>query len=335
MGWQLTAVARRVQRLLGLGGGFGIAAHGAADPVARRAGEVLAALTPADRTAFETWAGDRPEAAAVLTRTLAAAGRLAPVAELATAWDGWDDEVRAAVADPVRALTADARQTDPTTCGSASLVLLAAAGDPRLAAWLATGWRPARGGGPAELSGAVDRALAVLADRPPAVRFGVLQQVVKRRTNAGALGPVSWPASLGTPPWGAARVARYPGVRWVHRMVDDTDPAEFAAVWDRVLAAVRLGVPVPLYSGGDTAGGLGAAVPRHVVLAVGAADGELKVFEPSAGRIRLLARGSTGPRPALGGWSHLVWAVLPVLPPLAPGAGSGHDGGVAERREER
>jgi hypothetical protein len=312
MAWQLTTLARGVQRLLGVGPVHGLRPPArVADPAVERAAQVRDGLRRDERAAYDTWVSDRPEAARVLALALAGSGRLAPVAELATAWDGWDGDVQAAVADPVRHLAAEARQTDATTCGSASLVLLAAAGDPALAAWLASGWVPSSR--PTELAGATDRAAALLAERPAHERFALLQQVVKRRTGARALGPVSWPASLGTPPWGAARVARYPGVRWTHRMVDDTRPDEVAALWELVVAAVRRGVPVPLYAGGDTSGGWQAAVPRHVVLAAGVgAGGDLTVFEPSSGRLMELERDGTGPRPALGGWSHLTWAVLPV-----------------------
>lgn len=311
MAWQLTTLARGAQRLLGVRAVHGVRPPaGGVDPAVERAARVRDGLRAEERAAYDTWVADRPEAALVLARGLAGTGRLAPVAELASAWDGWDGDLQAAVADPAHRLATEARQTDPTTCGSASLVLLAATGDPALAAWLASGWMPQSR--PTELSGATDRAAALLADRPAHERFALLQQVVKRRTNARALGPLSWPSSLGTPPWGAARVARYPGVRWTHRMVDDTRPDEVAVLWDLVVAAVRRGVPVPLYCGGDSSGGWQTAVPRHVVLAVGeGADGALEVFEPSSGRVLALDRHDAGPRPALGGWSHLTWAVLP------------------------
>jgi hypothetical protein len=313
--WQLTQLARRAQRLLGLGPAGGGHSSGG-DPVVELAARVRAGLRPDEQTAYDTWVRDRPEAATVLARVLAGAGWLAPVAELAEAWDGWDHDVRVAVADP-RRLATEARQTDPTTCGSASLVLLAAAGDPLLAAWLTCGWLPRERAGersqrPVELSGASDRALVVLAERPAHERFGVLQQVVKRRTNARALGPLPWPSSLGTPPWGAARVARFPGVtRWIPRMVDDTDAAELAGTLTQVRDGVRRGVPVPLYAGGDTSSGWQTALPRHVVLAVGTTPTGLEVFEPSSGALLELADDGSGPRAALGGWSHLAWAVLP------------------------
>ncbi len=151
-------------------------------------------LRPDEQAAYDTWVRDRPEAATVLAKALAAAGRLAPVAVLAQAWDGWDHEVRVAVADP-RRLAAEARQSDQTTCGSASLVLLAAAGDPWLAAWLACGWLPGERDGEPRASARALRSDAQGARRAGRAarsrhRFGVLQQVVKRRTNARAIGPL-------------------------------------------------------------------------------------------------------------------------------------------------
>ncbi len=74
---------------------------------------------------------------------------------------------------------------------------------------------------------------------------------------------------------------------------------------------MRRGVPVPLYAGGDTSSGWLTALPRHVVLATGTTPDGLEVFEPSSGALLELADAGSGPRAALGGWSHLVWAVLP------------------------
>ncbi|MCO7272855.1 MULTISPECIES: hypothetical protein [Cellulosimicrobium] len=208
-----------------------------------------------------------------------------------------------------------ARQTDATTCGSAVLGLLAAAGDPVLALWLVTGLRPGDDGGP----GGRPRAGG-------ASRFGELQRVLKRRTNRAALGPLPWPASLGTPPWGAARTARHADVRYVERVVagdPDDDPVVRAA-----LAAAARGVPVPLFTGGDLALGVATAVPRHVVLLTDADDGtdadararRCRVYEPSSGTVHdldaaALLDGARSPevRRALGGWPHLCWALLPAV----------------------
>ncbi|MFB8227742.1 hypothetical protein [Cellulosimicrobium sp. NPDC055967] len=218
-----------------------------------------------------------------------------------------------------------ARQTDATTCGSAVLGLLAAAGDPVLALWLATGLRAGDDAG----TGGRPRSGG-------AARFGELQRVLKRRTNRAALGPLPWPASLGTPPWGAARAARHADVRYVERVVAgdrDDDPVVRAA-----LAAAAHGVPVPLFTGGDLALGVATAVPRHVVLLTDAdvgtdADADdgasagtaararrCRVYEPSSGTVHDLdvahlldgAR-SPGARSALGGWPHVCWALLPAV----------------------
>lgn len=311
---QLTTLLARAQRAVGRGRPLRPGPVTVGDPALRRAARLREGLPAAAKDAYDTWCADRPEAATVLARSLASTRSVAAVAELAEAWDGWDPAVRLAVADPVHALARAGRQTDATTCGSASLVMLAATGDPALAAWLADGWLPAQGR-PGELSAASGRRLAHLAEAGAEDRFAVLQRVVKARTNRGVL---PWPARFGTPPWGAARVARYPGVRFTHRMVDDTDAAGVRAVLGRVAGAVTSGVAVPLYSGGDSGRGVATAVPRHVVLAVGAQAGRLQVWEPSAGQVlplreRDVVQADGRPLAALGRWGHLTWAVLPEL----------------------
>jgi hypothetical protein len=219
--------------------------------------------------------------------------------------------------DVLRLGTAAARQTDGTTCGSSVLAMLAAAGDPTLAFWLVTG-RTLAGYRPPELDGVGDAA-------GPAVRFGELQDALMRRSNARAvLGLLPWPSALGTPPWGAARVARFPGVAYRSVLVDDTRPAEVAVVLARAARALDRGVPVPLYTGGDAATGLGTAIPRHVVLLTARTPDGFTVYEPSTGRLVALASDEvTAPQgqvPALGGWSHVCWALLPVRP-AAVGSG--------------
>lgn len=213
---------------------------------------------------------------------------------------------------PVLLGGARARQVDGTTCGSAVLVMLAATGDPALAEWLESGRLP-EGPRPPEIpvGEVVDEA---------GERFAAAQREVKRATARRALGPLPWPAALGTPPWTAARAARFPGVRYRVRPVDDSS-AEAPAILELVEAANRRGQPVPLYVGGDVRGGVAHAVPRHVVLAVppppGAAlSGTLHLYEPAAGSVHsvqtadLLRRAT--PHPALGGWTHVMAALLPV-----------------------
>jgi hypothetical protein len=107
----------------------------------------------------------------------------------------------------------------------------------------------------------------------------------------------------------------------------DDASARAEALLGSVHRATLAGVPVPLYTGGDLRRGLATAVPRHVVLAVpppaaaahrghdAAGRPVLHLYDPASARVYpvpvadLLDR--TEPHPALGGWTHVVWVVLP------------------------
>jgi len=112
-----------------------------------------------------------------------------------------------------------------------------------------------------------------------------------------------WPRALGTPPWAVARelggwerAGRR--VRWIR-----LSPA---AGYDAVVAATRDRRPVPVYVGN-------AWLPRHVVLALGEADGRLRFFEPAAGRLVDVGREEFHrSRVGLAGWDHAWCAVLPA-----------------------
>ncbi|MFC7876525.1 hypothetical protein [Isoptericola sp. NPDC057391] len=195
---------------------------------------------------------------------------------------------------------APARQVDERTCGAAVLAMLGLAGDPRRALELSR-W-PA---------GA-------------ATAFAAQQRDLHARTTRGPGGLPLWPTALGTPPWGAARVARYGRVRYTHRVVGGRTAR---TVLGAAVDAAAAGVPVPLYSGGDLAGGAATAVPRHVVLLTAVRGDVATLYEPSAARLHAVpvaalvaGRGSGGGpasadreplAPALGGWPHVVWALLP------------------------
>jgi hypothetical protein len=202
---------------------------------------------------------------------------------------------------PLRLPTVDgsgpvARQVDQSTCGSAVLAMLLLAGDP---------------GRTLELARWPDG---------PAAGFAALQRAVMARTNRGPLGLPLWPDALGTPPWGAARAARYGAVRYAHRVVGGSAGT---GVLTAAVAAASTGVPVPLFSGGDLRRGMAAAVPRHVVLLTAVRDRTARLYEPSSGGLHavpeaaILAAGSGDPgsraalSAALGGWPHVVWALLP------------------------
>ncbi len=294
----------------------------AADLRDATAARVRGLLADAERDRFDALvAGSRD--ATVLGRVLAATSSVDAVAEVAGHLADADAHVRRAVREPVRAMARAGRQSDGTTCGSAVLTMLAAQGDPTLALWLATGV-VVRAAPPPELAGAPEAALVALAGASREARFAAVQRVLRRRTSTRAVLGIDWPPRFGTPPWTAARAARFLGVAYGHEVLDDTDRPHLDAALDRVERAVAAGVPVPLYTGGDSARGWDTALPRHVVLAVpadGAARlGTLHVWEPGAGAVVVVRRDElTAGRPhaALGRWSHLAWVVPPRLPGLA------------------
>lgn len=202
---------------------------------------------------------------------------------------------------------APARQHDRTTCGSAVLAQLAAAGDPVLAIWLETGRRT----GPVAPT---ELAAAEAATQPGDTRFDALQRAIKRGSTRRALFGLPWPGAFGTPPWAAARTARYADVRYQHRVVDVASKRHLACVVALVEAGLRAGTPVPLFSGGTLATGLSSAVPRHVVLVTGTTTSGWLVYEPSRGEVLELPTADLGTprrRPALGGWTVPAWVLLP------------------------
>lgn len=193
-----------------------------------------------------------------------------------------------------------ARQVDATTCGAAVLVLLRLAGDPAEALTLAR-----HPGGAAH-------------------RFAALQRETHSRARRW------WPRSLGTPPWGAAREARYGPVRYTHRVIGRHRASGRDDVLRAALAAASAGIPVPLYTGGDLGRGATTAVPRHVVLLTAVRESEAgstaTLYEPSSGALHAVPaealvaspvgpgadpRTTTARLRALGGWQHVVWALLP------------------------
>ncbi len=270
-----------------------------------------------------------PDLEEVVRRAAAAGVPPAACDELRALWPSLDVRAQAQVGAPLRPAagsdvlrwgTAAARQTDRTTCGSAVLVMLAAQGDPLLALWLAVG-QTCGGYRPHELRGVdLDSPPGQDPDAAASARFGAVQQAMQRRSNRGALLGLPWPPAFGTPPWGAAAAARFPGVAYRSVLVDDSRTSEISAVLSRALRALDLGVPVPLYAGGDLGSGIATSLPRHVVLLTRRDGDRVAVYEPSQARLHEVSVheliGPDGPTPALGGWSHIDWALLPVRPPV-------------------
>lgn len=166
-------------------------------------------------------------------------------------------------------------QMDRTTCGSAVLVALAAWADPA---------ETRRLDGPAAAGG---DGRAVVGERgtaaAPAVIPGFSARYDARQKQVHRESAGLWPRMFGTPPWGI--------VRWLRRnvpsagpyrvrLVDDRDARDVADVVTSVGIALKAGRPVPLL--------VGAAIPRHYVMALGLHEGGWKVYEPTSGQIRAL-----------------------------------------------
>jgi len=108
-----------------------------------------------------------------------------------------------------------------------------------------------------------------------------------------------WPRALGTPPWAVANALR--------ALTGD----HIATVFVRPRPAIGYDVlreqlhtrPVGVYLGSRW-------LPRHVVLAVGAVEGGIEVFDPAAGRlVTVTAQRWIEHRVDIAGWSH-TWFVV-------------------------
>lgn len=182
-------------------------------------------------------------------------------------------------------------------------------------------------------------------------KIAELEQFYFRQLRRGALAGLSWPATLGTPPWALARALSDDAVRYISIPMDDTSE-NAVHILHLARKATRAGYPVPFYTGGslDEDGTwlrkLSVSVPRHVVLAIPGSVRDsstdslrdsstgirwdsstdtrwdspneeiMTIFDPASGRLfdvefaELLHRAT--PFPAFGGWTHVVWAILPT-----------------------
>jgi hypothetical protein len=151
----------------------------------------------------------------------------------------------------------------------------------------------------------LDEEYAERATDPDTFRSEVLalhRRVTSAQDSAGRL-QFPWPAFFGTPPWAVARqMQAITGQRYDSDLVTSGRTAAF----DRIAAATAAGHRVPVYVGNTW-------LPRHVVLALGVADDELRFYEPSRGRLVDVSRQAfADARLGLAGWDRPWVVVLPA-----------------------
>lgn len=328
-GWTATSVAARLGRAVGLRARWTkpyAAAHAAgraarghrterdtifARALVRERARASAADAKALDVALAAMVTDRQ----VIERAVAAGAPLTAVAALTSAWPKLPDEVRDVVRSPVGSGlgpvmlgNVPATQVDQTTCGAAVTGMMLMMGDPLVAAWVMTG----RNFGdylPSEVAGVRGETRTV------EQRWHGLQRMLHEAVTRRGLGVADWPRALGTPPWGVVRALRFAGAAFRGAVLDDSHADSVTGAVAHAAAALRDGIPVPLYTSGDSQLGLDTVVPRHVVLLVGRTDSGFLVYEPGAGQVLPLAEArlyGPGPREAAyGAWTRATWLVLP------------------------
>ncbi len=199
-------------------------------------------------------------------------------------------------------------QMTGTTCGSSSLLMLAAQRDPYLALFLATG-ELVDGHVPGYLEDVPMIDLVPGAGLTTTERITYVQEQVRIQTNKFTLWPGTW---LGSAPWGYGdEVSRILGGQSVDMSYRLTGPAQDAGrLVEQAVAAVDAGTPVPFLVGPQ-----GTNVPRHYVLLVGHTGSELQFYEPGSGEVRSVsiddAVAGDGPVGAFGNWDAIYGAAIP------------------------
>lgn len=280
----------------------------------------MAAASPADRKALTACRDQVVVDGHVIERAAASGAPLAAIAALAEGWERLPEETRGTVRNPLGRTTpgpvtwgdARAKQVDQTTCGAAVIAMSLMMTDPFVALWVATG-RLLADYIPAEVA-SIDNVGHGM--RSTERRWRALQRAVQAASTRRAVVGLPWPRAFGTPPWRVDNVTRVAGVKFGTALVDDSNARDVAAMVAHASAALRESIPVAMYAGGDLRMGVGAVVPRHVVLLTSVTDGVFLVYEPSSGELRelpaaLWLEGGTV-RPALGHWSRICCLVLPV-----------------------
>ena len=334
MPWQLTTVLARTARAVGLrrrwGGAAAVTrANAIADReprpgrdtvFARAAARATRRLPEADRFALAKAVVDLdPGARAVMDRALASGAPIRALLALAHQWPTVSESERAIAVSPlplgdegpVELDGVPARQVDATTCGAASMAIMLMMGDPFVGAWVASG---RRFGGylPPEIRAIPPQARLDTVER----RGGALQKAIHLQSvRRGLLLLLPWPERLGTPPWRVNNATRFAGLAFRGAVVDDTDDADINALISHASAALRDGIPVPIYASGDSAKGIDTVIPRHVVLLVRRLAEGFVAYEPGSARLYAITddqirQGGAGLR-ALGNWSHVSWMILP------------------------
>lgn len=108
-----------------------------------------------------------------------------------------------------------------------------------------------------------------------------------------------WPRAIGTPPWAVANALRALTGEQVATVFVRPRPA----IGYDVLREQLHSRPVGVYLGSR-------CLPRHVVLAVGAVEGGVEVFDPAAGRLVTVPEQQwTGHRVGVAGWDYF-WLVV-------------------------
>lgn len=327
MAWNLIGVIAHAGRALGLRGrttdqatSLRFAATARASSAAARAyGRAAARLEEEDRFAIAKAVIDLDaDGHAATERALASGAPPAAVLAFAKAWPTLQPLERAIATNPTMRTDpgpvvwagVHAKQVDQTTCGAASMSMMLAIGDPFVAVWLASGKTFARHVPPEIARIPEGRSLKDVEER-----WHALQRSIHHQTTRRGLGLFAWPSKLGTPPWRVDNNTRFLDLRFRGLLVDDEDAAELGRVLAYATAALKDGIPVPVYAAGDSDLGLDTVIPRHVVLLV-ARDGDgFLAYEPSSARLHRVTDEDLeagGPKlKALGNWTRLAWTVLP------------------------
>lgn len=228
-------------------------------------------------------AGD-PQVSALLMSALATGAGAAAVLALAAAIANASDQDRPQLIEELSGLgvggygpaTVNGETFDQynnKTCGSTTLITLAAQSDPFLAYWLRTG-ELLDGHVPAYLSGIDPSGGGATTED----RMTYLQQEVQDRAN-DLPGVLDYPNIAGTAPGGAGRDAGLSGtdyrVDWTNLLGGDSGRGEALTA---AAEAANDGTPVPLLVGDND-----NTIPQHYVLIIGFHDGEYEIYDPSTG----------------------------------------------------